>query len=421
MSGDPKATHSDSVEMPTPTIAPVILSLGIALLALGIATKLTFVFVGGLVLAVGLGAWIRQLLPGNGHAHEAIATVTTPTPKVVLHRRVARLQLGMPGYRLRLPEKVHPISAGIKGGIVGGLIMPIPAMLYGIISGHGIWLPINLLAGMVLPNVDESTRELEQFQPSLLLLGIFIHVTVSLIMGLMYGVLMPTLPRLHRPIAWGALLMPLLWTAITFISLSITNPLVRARIDWPWFIVTQLVFGVIAALVFMRLRERNPISAGIIGGMVGGLLMPIPAVAWSALTGHGVWYPINLLASLAHRHADNFPIEQLEQFHPEWLVGGLVIHAIFSITFGLAFGVVLPKLPTIPAPLAWGGLMLPLLWTALSYGMMGIANPILQQRVDWPWFIASQFVFGIAAAIVVVRSEQIYIPPAGRGPDEVRS
>ena len=30
----------------------------------------------------------------------------------------------MPGYRLRLPEKVHPISAGIKGGLVGGLVMP---------------------------------------------------------------------------------------------------------------------------------------------------------------------------------------------------------------------------------------------------------------------------------------------------------
>ena len=60
---------------------------------------------------------------------------------------------------------------------------------------------------------------------------------------------------------------------------------------------------------------------------------------------------------------------------------------------------------------------MPLLWTAMSYGLMGVVNPVLQERVDWPWFIASQFVFGIVAAIVVVRSEQVHIPPAGPGAD----
>src|SRR5437870_3581420 len=83
-------------------------------------------------------------------------------------------------------EKVHPISAGVKGGIVGGLYMPLPAMIYGLVSGHGIWLPVNLLAGMMLPGVGEmSLEELERFQPSLLLIGAIIHVTVSLIVGLL--------------------------------------------------------------------------------------------------------------------------------------------------------------------------------------------------------------------------------------------
>ena len=65
----------------------------------------------------------------------------------------------MPGYRLRLPEEVHPISAGIKGGIVGGLVMPVPALLYGYFSGHGIWYPVNLLAGMVVPGIDPDRLE----------------------------------------------------------------------------------------------------------------------------------------------------------------------------------------------------------------------------------------------------------------------
>jgi hypothetical protein len=76
-------------------------------------------------------------------------------------------------------------------------------------------------------------------------------------------------------------------------------------------------------------------------------------------------------------------------------------------------------LPAVPRPLAWGGLVLPLLWTGTSYGLMGVVNPALQGKVSWPWFVVSQFVFGVAAAVVVLRSETIHIPPAGRGPDRV--
>ena len=78
-----------------------------------------------------------------------------------------------------------------------------------------------------------------------------------------------------------------------------------------------------------------------------------------------------------------------------------------------------PRLPAIPGPIAWGGLVLPLLWTGISYRLMGVVNPVLQDRVDWAWFIVSQFVFGVAAAVVVLRSEKIHILPAGRGPDQV--
>src|SRR5258708_29331908 len=59
---------------------------------------------------------------------------------------------------------------------------------------------------------------------------------------------------------------------------------------------------------------------------------------------------------------------------------------------------------------------MPLLWTGVGFGLMGVINPLLQHRVSWPWFIVSQFVFGVVAATVVVRSEKIFIPPAGPGP-----
>src|SRR5262249_47046850 len=115
---------------------------------------------------------------------------------------------------------------------------------------------------------------------------------------------------------------------------------------------------------------------------------------------------------------DQLSPAELSEFHADWLVTGLALHAVLSLGFGVAYALALPKLPPISGPTAWGALVLPLVWTAFSYGLMGIANPVLQQRVDWPWFVVSQFVFGVAAAIVVARSELIHIPPAGRGPSQ---
>ncbi len=420
MSEPQNTNDSTSIDMPKPTAAPLVLALGIVLLAMGVATSLAFAFVGVIVFMVGLGMWISQLLPGRGHWREPLVEpALRPQQVMAAPGEVERLRHGMPGYRLRLPVKVHPVSAGIKGGLVGGLVMPIPALIYGWLSGHGIWWPVNLLSGMVLPGVGSmNADELELFHSTLFVPGIVIHVVVSLILGLIYGVLMPTLPNLRKPIAWGALLMPLLWTAVSYITLGSVNPGVREGIEWLWFVASQLVFGLVAAIVYMALEKRGRIAAGLLGGAVGGLLMPIPALLWSLATGHGIWYPVNLLAAMATHYEVQPTAAVLEQYHVDWFLTAIAIHMILSLAFGLAFALVLPRLPMIPGPFAWGGLLMPLLWTALSYGMMGVVNPVLQERVDWPWFVASQFVFGIVAAIIVVRSEEVHIPPAGKGLDQ---
>ena len=56
---------------------------------------------------------------------------------------------------------------------------------------------------------------------------------------------------------------------------------------------------------------------------------------------------------------------------------------------------------------------MPMLWTGLTFGPMSLINPELSKGVSWPWFIASQFVFGIvvAAAIAMLR----YLGPLRSG------
>ena len=239
----------DEVEVPRGTAAPFAVALGAALVALGVAMSLAFLVVGLVVLASGLGLWVAELLPGRGHAEEPrVEPALRPAPVTPRPGTVEQLRPGLPGYRMRLPETVHPTSAGVKGGLVGGLLMPLPALLYGVLSGHGIWYPVNLLAGMVLPGMGAMTQaELEQFSPTLLVVAVFIHAAMSVVFGLIYGVLLPTLPDIPSPVAWGGLLMPLLWTAVSFSLMGLVNPVLERGVDWPWFIASQFVFGVVAA------------------------------------------------------------------------------------------------------------------------------------------------------------------------------
>jgi hypothetical protein len=411
----------DSVEMPRPTAAPVVLALGMALLASGIVLGLGFVVVGAVVIVTGLGLWIAQLLPGRGHVHEPLgepARRAQPVPGAP--GGVERLREGMPGYRMRLPQDVHPVSAGVKGGIVGGAVMPVPALIWGLASGHGLWYPVNLLAGMALPGVGKmSVPELEQFHFSLFLTALVIHVVVSVIIGLIYGVLLPTLPAVPRPIAWGGLLMPIVWTAASYVAMRVANPALPAKVSWPWFLVSQLVFGVTMPAVVLGAKRLPALLAGAAGGLVGGAVMALPALAWATVSGHGLWYPVNLLAGMVQPEAANLDAEQLARFHAEWFLPACVLHAVLSMLFGIVFALAVPRLPPMPGPIAWGGLVLPLVWTGTSYGLMGVVNPALQERVDWGWFVVSQFIFGVVVAFVVLRSEVVHIPPAGRGPDRV--
>src|SRR5438874_13131582 len=65
-----------AVEMPRPTAAPMILALGIVLLAAGAPFGVAFMIVGALVLMAGLGIWISQLLPDRGHCYEPLAALS---------------------------------------------------------------------------------------------------------------------------------------------------------------------------------------------------------------------------------------------------------------------------------------------------------------------------------------------------------
>src|SRR5262249_18021265 len=109
------------------------------------------------------------------------------------------------------------------------------------------------------------------------------------------------------------------------------------------------------------------------------------------------------------------PVEQLQQFNPHWFWTAVALHASACVVLGGLYGLLLPLLPNIPGQLPNGAVILPLLWTWGTYTFLGVINPALNRPVVWLWFIATQFVSGLIAPTVVIRSEAVYTPAAGPG------
>jgi hypothetical protein len=167
---------------------------------------------------------------------------------------VAYLQAGEAVHRARLPVAIYPYSAGFAGGIAGGIAMAALAVLYGVIFHGSAWYPINLLAAGTMASLAAApAAELARFNATAFVVATILHGVMSLLVGLLYAVLLPMVPR--RPVLFAGLIAPLLWTGLIWASLRIVNPTLNARIDWPWFVASQIAFGLAAGLVVSR-REK---------------------------------------------------------------------------------------------------------------------------------------------------------------------
>jgi len=244
----------DTIEAPAPTAWPISLAFGITLLFAGLVTSAAVSVLGAIVAMAGAVGWFRDVLPQE--AHESLQ-VTTEVPAVTtLRREVTRMEVPQELQRAWLPVEIYPISAGIKGGLAGSVAMAVLAMLYGILSHTSIWYPINLLAAGFFPGaISETTAAIAAFHLSAFLIAVPIHLITSLLVGLLYGATLPMLSR--RPILLGGFIAPILWSGLIHSILGIVNPVLNQRIDWLWFMLSQVGFGIVAGIVVSR-QERIP-------------------------------------------------------------------------------------------------------------------------------------------------------------------
>jgi hypothetical protein len=226
-----------------------VLAFGITLVFAGLVTSESISVLGGVLIIAGAVGWFRNVL--TLEEHESVS-VTPEEPAIATTRRdVARLEIANQPKRAWLPLEIYPVSAGIKGGLAGSVVMAGLAMFYGLISGNGIWYPVNLLVAGFFPGaLNATTAQIAEFRMSALLLAIPIHLITSLLVGLLYGVMLPMFPR--RPVFLGGLIAPIMWSGLLYTTLDIINPVMNHRINWLWFVLSQVGFGVVAGLVVSR-------------------------------------------------------------------------------------------------------------------------------------------------------------------------
>ncbi len=142
------------------------------------------------------------------------------------------------------PQWAYPYRAGIIGGLLGGVAIAAAGILYGLMSGIGPWLPINLVAATVLRNMQsQSVEVLKQFNLLALIVGAVIHLLMSIGLGLIFAFILPTLPG--RPLYWGPVIGPILWIGALVAVLPLINPVMAAQVEWVSFAIGNILYGLV--------------------------------------------------------------------------------------------------------------------------------------------------------------------------------
>lgn len=261
--GTQRTVAPPTVRLPAPTAWPIILSLGVTLMFGGLLTSASVSILGAILTVAGSVGWFRDVLPHEGvefvPVELEVAGVVAPTTKV------QALKVGEKLHRAYLPIEIPPISAGIRGGLAGSVAMAVLAILFGVITHHSVWYAINLLGAVIYAQAQEvTTAQLTQFNIGLLLVATAIHLVTSVLVGLLYGAMLPMFPR--RPIIFAGFIAPLLWSGLLHSVLGLVNPILNLRINWTWFVASQIAFGIVAGWVvgrtaWVQTRQSLPFAA----------------------------------------------------------------------------------------------------------------------------------------------------------------
>ncbi len=246
------SSEFDKIKVPASTAWPIVLAFGLTLVFAGLVTAAPVSVLGAALTVAGAVGWFRDVLPME--SHECVPVAQESSLILTTRQRVGRIATGPDFHRASLPLEIYPVSAGVKGGLAGSVMMALLATLYSILSGNGIWYAMNLLSASFFPGAGAKTAaQIGVFKLHDFLVAVPVHLTISLLVGLLYGAMLPMFPR--RPILLGGFVAPALWSGLIYSILGFVNPVLNQHINWFWFVLSQIAFGIVAGIV-VSLQER---------------------------------------------------------------------------------------------------------------------------------------------------------------------
>src|SRR6266481_268918 len=262
------------IEVPAATAWPFVLAFGFTLVFAGLLTSVSVSVLGAVLAVAGCVGWFREVFPQE---HEVTVPLIPEEIRIATERRVVeRLPIAADQLRAWLPVHTYPISAGVKGGLAGSVAMAVLACAYGVLKAGSIWYPINLLAAAVYAqSLKLGPAQLNSFHADSFAIALILHALVSTLVGLLYGAMLPMFAR--RPILLGGVIAPVLWSGLLYSMLGLLNPMLASRIDWIWFMASQIAFGIVAGLVVIRhsrMQTRENLSFALRAGIEAPGIIP---------------------------------------------------------------------------------------------------------------------------------------------------
>ncbi len=240
--------------IPVPTSGPLIAAFGVSLLFAGLVTSYAVSAVGVLCAIWGAVQWFGDCFP-----HEDLEELPEGCEYSVSLGGAGEQAAPAHGVRQVMPAEVHEYRAGVRGGVVGGIAMAVVACGWGVLQHGSVWIPINLLAGIVTPTVEAaSIEQLDRFDAAWVMLALLVHGGLSVSAGLLYSVSLPMWP--NRPMLLGGLLMPAMMSGLAWGTMGLVNPALEQHVSWPYFVASQVAFGVACGALVAR-GTRVPASA----------------------------------------------------------------------------------------------------------------------------------------------------------------
>ncbi len=251
----------DHESIPAPTSAPIIFAFGTTLLFAGLVTSPLVSIVGLLCFLKGIHGWWFDVLPRESmepipeSGYREIDTGPEPGAPA---QATARTAAHGATPRKILPVEIPRIRSGILGGLGGAFAMAAVALTWGALN-HTVWMPINLLAAMVLETFNtDDVQSLSAFSASGLAAAAAIHISMSIMVGLVLASLIPM--AIGWPRIFSIVVAPFTWSLLTYGAMGVLDPTLEKWVDWYWFVGSQIAFGAVCGFLIARSEHIETIQ-----------------------------------------------------------------------------------------------------------------------------------------------------------------